>query len=670
MDFYIDINQIEEQFLDFMRFNNCEPEGLFSLQMDGQIHRYRVKGDKHSNKSGAYCVFTDNWPAGWCMDWHNGEAISWCFNRDSLNDEQKQSLSEKKYQELFKQSQAHQAEMRKQQAQLKADASERARILVEQLPEADKAEDHPYIHKKQIYSYGLKIDRDSNALVIPLRNIDGQIVSLQWIYQDGEKRFYPNATKKGNFFSISLETVSKDEPILIGEGVATMSTVYELTGLPCIAAMDCGNIKPVAEAVKKKFPDNPIIIMADNDHKTKDNPGKNTAEKVCKELNLNGYVLPAFSDNQDGSDWNDFYAIHGEDETTQKLKAEINDKRLTPEQKQEKAAREKLADFVKELDPSIKLAPQEFIGNMFARGFISAIVAPPGIGKTLFMQKFVSDLTIGGSVFNGFADDEPPRMCLIFAGEAGYEMMLRRGASTKWAINPKRAKVVDSYEFEHNDISVMLDDEEGWLNIQRLVDMFKPDVVFFDSLVSFHSRDENKAVDMKPIIKRLEKLARNSNIAVVLIHHSRKRTAKERSLSLNQDDVIGSSVFNRLVATIIGIEPMKEDEGTLLVRPLKTWFNTFMPFTYKITEDLYGNTVVQTDLAPASVNNSKIIVWNYLIDNFDTEEWFTTSQIILSEMSGNITERQLRHILASFVESGKLQRRGIKKSLEYAIQRH
>ena len=340
---------------------------------------------------------------------------------------------------------------------------------------------------------------------------------------------------------------------------------------------------------------------------------------------------------------------------------------LSVAEKEEFFSRKALEGIIHELDPTIKLPPQEFIGGLFPRRFVSLLIAPPGTGKTIFMQKFVSDLSIGGSVFDGFAEDEPPRVSLILAGEAGYELLTRRGASMKWPINPHNVKVLDQYEAETKDIPIMLDNPEGWQNVLRLVDMYSPDIVFIDTFSSFHEGDENKATEMKPLIKKMAMLARDKNIAVVPVHHSRKRLAKERSMSLNQDDVIGSSIINRLVGLIIGIEPMKEDEKLLLVRPLKSWFSSFMPFTYTLKENLYGGTSVQTDLAPASVNNSKIAVWNYLLCTFSIGEWFSTSQIVLSEIEGNVADWQLRRILADFVKNGKLQRRGVKKSLEFSF---
>ena len=214
----------------------------------------------------------------------------------------------------------------------------------------------------------------------------------------------------------------------------------------------------------------------------------------------------------------------------------------------------------------------------------------------------------------------------------------------------------------------MLDQPEGIQNLERLIDMYTPDIVFIDTFSSFHESDENKAPEMKPIIKKLASIARERDIAVVPVHHSRKRAAKERSLELNQDDVIGSSIMNRLVGLIIGIEPMKDDEKVLLVRALKSWFSSFTPFTYTLKESIYGGTTLQTDLAPAGVNNSKALTWLYLQTAFAKGEWFAINQIVRSEISGNVTERQLRSILADLVKNGKLRKRGTTRNSEYSIE--
>ena len=588
-----------------------------------------------------------------------------------MNDNQRSYVSSD---EFRKKAEASRKEREKKQRDAQNRAVETARTFWHDLKNAD--EGHPYCSKKQVNCYGLKLNPATNALAVPLKDIHGNLLSIQWIFPDGNKRYFENAPLDGAFFSIALDNINDcniDTPILITEGYATAAKVYELTGLPVVAAMSCHKLSQVAKIFRSKFKKHKIFIMADDDKLTEinrgSNPGIREAQKALNEAKANAVIIPPFKSPHDGSDWDDFALTYGDEEALRILHERINWECLSDEQKKEITIRKKLAEARHWLNPQANLPEQKFIGGLFPVGFLSVLVAPSGTGKTIFMQKFVSDLSIGGTIFDGFVDEEPERKALIFAGEAGYEMLIRRGASMKWPINPQNVPVIDQRECELNDIQIMLDTTEGWKNIMRYVDMEKPDIVFIDTFSAFHESDENKATEMKPIIRNLAKLAHDKEIAVVLVHHSRKRSAKERTLSFSQDDVIGSSILNRLAGLIVGIEPMKDDEKLLLVRPLKTWFSAFMPFTYTLKEVFSGGTVVQTDLAPASVNNSKIHVWNYLLGAFSIGEWFSLGNIVLSEIEGEISIHQLKRVLADFVKNGKLEKRGTTRNMEYSIKK-
>ena len=669
MSFNVPISEIENQVLEFMDNYEISPAERH-LKIDGVLHRYKTLDDKGSATSGAYCIYPDNLPAGFVQDWRSGIKLTWFFRMDGLSQEQQEYLNSPKVKAEAEKIRK-QREKEREQAAIKA--SENARILWESMKPADNS--HPYLQRKKVNCYGLRVN-EQNDLAVPLRNISGQFRTLQWIpAKEGElKNFYPGATVAGAFWSIALDTL-KDNPhalILLGEGYATMAKIYELTSLPCVAAMNCYMLKPVAEILKKKYKGCKIIILADDDAETKKKTGINAgldhALKACAELALQGVFPPPFKSSTDGTDWDDFALKYGDNVTAKILKEKIPQFLITETEKKEKEIKKELSNLVSILDPTVNIEQQEFIGAMFPRKFVSAIVAPSGTGKTMFMQKYVSDLSIGGTIFDGFTMEEPPRTSLIFAGEAGYELLIRRGASTKWRINPQKVKVVDQYKFESKNFSVSIDNKEGWKNILRLVEMYKPDIVFFDTLSSFHDKDENKASEMKPILKKLTDLARDFNLAVVVVHHSRKRTARERALSLSQDDVIGSSIFNRLVALIVGIEPLKEDEKTLLVRPLKTWFSAFTPFTYKISEDnSSGRTVIETDLAPASVNNSRITVWTYIEKTFSPDTWFSLQDIDLNEIEGNVSIHQVKRCLAEFLKIKKLEKKGFTKNTTYRV---
>ncbi len=664
--------EIREQVLAFMRELGMYPAKSKDemLKLDGQIHRYTIEGDNPSKKNGAYKIYSDGVPNGWVQDWKNGgEIAKWIFNFPD-NEEAKKKIEYFNSPEYRKKIEDEQKKRNEELKKKQSDASERARILFEQLTEADE---HPYLTKKKVKAHGVRYQSSTKSLVIPLRDVDGKLISLQTIDADGNKRFFHDAPRDDNFFSFDLEKISKENNLaLLCEGYATGATLYEIFGYPVVCAMTSGSLIKVANALKGKYPYLKIAVMADNDLQTEKkrdlNPGV-IAAKAVKEARLAiEYFAPPFPFSDIGTDWNDYINRYGnESSEIQNVKSKLHYLSLSEKERKDYDNRHELYNLISNLDPNIKLPPQEFIGGLFPRGFLSAIVAPSGTGKTMFMQKFVSDLSIGGTILDGVAENEPPRKCLIFAGEAGGELLLRRGASLKWPINPQRVKIVDQYKFESNGKTVMLDEYEGFENIKSIIDMVKPDIIFFDTLMSFHGKDENKNSEMKPIIKKLNDLAKEYNIAIVLNHHSRKRSAKERSLSLNQDDVIGASIFNRFISLIVGIEPMKDDEKNLLVKPLKSWFKTFMPFAFTLTEDENGQSVFEIDLSPEGVNNSRVAVWNYLRANFTPGDWFSFPQILLSEIEGNVTEWQCRRSLAALIKDKKIKKRGTTKNTEYTL---
>ena len=668
--------EIREQVLAFMRTLGMYPANSKdeNLILDGKIHRYSIEGDNPRKKNGAYLIHSDGVPNGWVQDWkHGGERVKWIFNFPD-NEEAK------KKREYFNSSEYRQkaeAERKKRDEELRQkgiEASENARILFEALPEATE---HPYLTNKHISPHGVHYQKASNKnsslIVVPMSDIKGKFITFQNIDENGDKKFYHDAPIKGAFFSIGLDKISKENHLLLlCEGFATGATLHEHTGLPVVCAMTSGNLMGTAQILKDKYKslNIKIAVMADNDIGTEQkrgfNPGLDTAKKTVEAGLAVEYFAPPFKVDS-GSDWNDYITLYGEDTAVQKVKSKLHYLSLSDKERKDYDNSRELLSLISNLDPNIELPPQEFIGGLFPRGYLSAIVAPSGTGKTMFMQKFVSDLSIGGTILDGVTENEPPRKCLIFAGEAGGELLLRRGASLKWPINPQRVKIVDQYKFESNGKSVMLDEDEGFENIKAIINMIKPDIIFFDTLMSFHGKDENKNSEMKPIVKKLNDLAKEYNIAIVLNHHSRKRSAKERSLSLNQDDVIGASIFNRFISLIVGIEPMKDDEKNLLVRPLKSWFKTFMPFAFTLAEDDNGQSVFEIDLSPEGVNNSRVAVWNYLRATFTPGDWFSFPQIILSKIEGNVSKSQCKRSLASLIKDKKIKKRGTTKDTEYSL---
>ena len=320
-NYVFDFDEIVSQFFEVMRQNDIRPYGDLQIIADGQIHRFRVEKDSQSTKSGSYKLDITEWPFGFVQDWRESQiAIKFNFKREHLNSEGKTYWNDERYKEAQKRVAEKQKETEEEQSLERERARTHATDFYNHaLQPADNS--HPYLVKKNIKLpsldgcdiSGIKYNKNDNSLCVPLRNINGDIQSLQWIDAKGEKKFAYHTSPKGAFYSIGLGELNYDTehklPILIGEGIATMFTIYEAVGhkYPVIvAAMNCGNLKPVAEELKIKYPDNKIIIMADNDHKRENNPGLTSAKTVYDVLQLAGVVYPEFSKDDTGTDWNDW----------------------------------------------------------------------------------------------------------------------------------------------------------------------------------------------------------------------------------------------------------------------------------------------------------------------------------------------------------------------------
>ncbi|MBD3787726.1 MAG: toprim domain-containing protein, partial [Sphingomonadales bacterium] len=146
-------------------------------------------------------------------------------------------------------------------------------------------EDHPYLAAKRAAPLALRMDA-GHRLVVPLQDIDGRIHSLETIAPDGAKRYLAGGAKKGHFAVVGAEPEPIAEPsgpVLICEGWATGASLHMATGHTVIAAMDAGNLIPVAEALRARFPEADLVVVADNDEKPDrdGNPGVEAARKVA-----------------------------------------------------------------------------------------------------------------------------------------------------------------------------------------------------------------------------------------------------------------------------------------------------------------------------------------------------------------------------------------------------
>ena len=113
--------------------------------------------------------------------------------------------------------------------------------------------------------------------MIPVRDADGALHSLQFIGPDGDKKFLTGGRKRGCYFAIGRP----GGVVCICEGYATAASVFEATEYATAVAFDAGNLEHVALALRSKFPDTHLVLCADDDAETPGNPGLTAATRAA-----------------------------------------------------------------------------------------------------------------------------------------------------------------------------------------------------------------------------------------------------------------------------------------------------------------------------------------------------------------------------------------------------
>ncbi|MGY0155033.1 DUF927 domain-containing protein [Edwardsiella tarda] len=145
------------------------------------------------------------------------------------------------------------------------------------------------------------------SLLLALVGDTGDVTAAQTISPQGEKRLLTGSAKRGAYYAVNAP--EQPQSVLIAEGLATALSVHLMRpDALTVAAIDAGNLLPVAEVMRRKYPEAQITIAADNDHhEGRANTGKEAAEKAA--LFVAGWVALPPTDHK--ADWNDYHQQNG-----------------------------------------------------------------------------------------------------------------------------------------------------------------------------------------------------------------------------------------------------------------------------------------------------------------------------------------------------------------------
>jgi phage/plasmid primase-like uncharacterized protein len=257
--------------------------------MDGSKHRIQVEGDRSGEKAGFYVVHLDGHPAGYVKNNRTGQELRWKSKGYVLDPAQKAQL----HADAIARTAARSAEIeRLHEATAARLNSQLATLLPVQSPT-------PYLSTKGVSVHeGILTDKDGKTTCVPAYDVSGKLWSVQYIREDGTKRFAKDSRKEGCFHVVGgFKRLEAAPLIVIAEGYATAATLKQALRYPVVAAFDSGNLASVAMALHDRFANKPIVIAGDDDRHLMltqgVNPGRSKAEVAAKQVG--GHVVfPVF----------------------------------------------------------------------------------------------------------------------------------------------------------------------------------------------------------------------------------------------------------------------------------------------------------------------------------------------------------------------------------------
>lgn len=438
---------------------------------DGKIHRYDA-ADKPGKKSCWYIFFSlEDMIAGCFGRWDTDTFVK--FRSFDYREECAEEIEFKNA--AIEQAIAHRDAERKR---LAAEAAVRAAEIFEAAMPATSG--HSYLAKKKIDAHGLKLSK-SGALIVPMSSIDGNLTSLQFIAQNGEKRFLSGGAVKGAFYRFGGEA----DRVYVVEGYASGATVFEQLHAPVYVAFSANNLPEVVKAIRSKYEYCQVVIVADND---------DTGKKYAKQAaDLYGAMI--ITPPVEGQDINDYWLAGG---------SVVELLRPAP-----KPWLVNADEFCAKPDP-IKWLAKHWIQEQS----LMMIFGPSGCGKTFIVLDACLHIASGAGNWYGKKIKRAPVVYL--AGEGHFGLKARVAG---WKQVHKPESPLDMWI---SSGGAKLDNEKSFQKVVEELRQLpvKPALIVVDTVHRFLEGDENSAQDAGDFVFRCDELKRLFGCAVWLVHHT------------------------------------------------------------------------------------------------------------------------------------------------------
>jgi KaiC/GvpD/RAD55 family RecA-like ATPase len=183
------------------------------------------------------------------------------------------------------------------------------------------------------------------------------------------------------------------------------------------------------------------------------------------------------------------------------------------------------------------------------RGFITMIAGDPGVGKSAIAQYIVKIVTEGLEFPLCEKPFGNPANAIWVDTEAAQQILKVRAKTMKMDKNRIFIPVINGDLLSHANLGTTQDRDQ----IISVIEGTESDILVLDSLGGSHTRGENKIEDIRPIMEFLATLARDYQIAVIVVHHLNKER-RDEAAEVALGRIRGSTGITGYCRSIFAIE--------------------------------------------------------------------------------------------------------------------
>lgn len=185
------------------------------------------------------------------------------------------------------------------------------------------------------------------------------------------------------------------------------------------------------------------------------------------------------------------------------------------------------------------------------RGWITLLAATPGVGKSYVALSLI-DLALKSQTVNGLPFETNGQQNALYVDAEGF-LAVHYQRGKRWdmpfdrlfAMERPRRKMIDLSDREIQD---------------QLLDMIfdlRPFLVVVDSFSRVNKRGENTIEKTLGVLSFLDELCSSTGLALLLIHHLRKRPPGLSNLAVTLDDIRGTGDLTAVARSVLAMHPLK-----------------------------------------------------------------------------------------------------------------